>query len=63
MILIQTKPWPRTVSQHNSAALVECQMATGRKHQIRLHLGLGLGSPVLGDHKFCQVTLVTSSAR
>lgn len=23
-----------------------------RKHQIRLHLGLGLGTPILGDHKY-----------
>jgi len=42
----------RVVAQHSSAALVECVMRTGRKHQIRLHLGLGLGTPVLGDHKF-----------
>jgi 23S rRNA-/tRNA-specific pseudouridylate synthase len=42
----------RTVSSHGSAALLQCDMRTGRKHQIRLHLGLGLGTPVLGDHKF-----------
>jgi len=42
----------RVVCSHNSAALVQCNMRTGRKHQIRLHLGLGLGTPVLGDHKF-----------
>ena len=39
-------------ARHGSAALVECGLRTGRKHQIRLHLGLGLGTPVLGDHKF-----------
>ena len=27
-------------------------MVTGRKHQIRLHLGLGLGTPILGDSKY-----------
>ena len=31
-------------------------MHTGRKHQIRLHLGLGLGTPILGDHKFSYPT-------
>ena len=60
----------KVLSSFNSAALVQCNMSTGRwtirqlpehqlimaisfrKHQIRLHLGLGLGTPVLGDHKY-----------
>lgn len=25
---------------------------TGLKHQVRLHLGMGLGCPILGDHKY-----------
>merc|ERR1719397_335483 len=42
----------KVLSNFNSAALVQCNMSTGRKHQIRLHLGLGLGTPILGDHKY-----------
>ena len=42
----------KVLSSFNSAALVQCNMSTGRKHQIRLHLGLGLGTPILGDHKY-----------
>jgi len=40
------------VSSFQNASLVETKMLTGKKHQIRLHLGLGLGCPILGDHKF-----------
>merc|ERR1719341_28753 len=42
----------RVVSSHNNASLVHTKMMSGKKHQIRLHLGLGLGCPILGDHKF-----------
>lgn len=42
----------RVVSSHNNASLVQTKMLSGKKHQIRLHLGLGLGCPILGDHKF-----------
>jgi len=42
----------RIVSSHNNASLVQTKMLSGKKHQIRLHLGLGLGCPILGDHKF-----------
>jgi len=40
------------VSSHDNACLVETKILSGKKHQIRLHLGLGLGCPILGDHKF-----------
>jgi len=40
------------VSSNNNASLVETKILSGKKHQIRLHLGLGLGCPILGDHKF-----------
>jgi 23S rRNA-/tRNA-specific pseudouridylate synthase len=38
-------------SKHN-AALVEVKPITGVKHQIRVHLGFGMRTPVLGDPKY-----------
>jgi len=40
------------VACHDNASLLETKILSGKKHQIRLHLGLGLGCPILGDHKF-----------
>ncbi|KAG8194620.1 hypothetical protein JTE90_003097 [Oedothorax gibbosus] len=40
------------ISQSGSAALVEVKPETGIKHQIRVHFGLGLGCPILGDQKY-----------
>ncbi|CAL8099518.1 unnamed protein product [Orchesella dallaii] len=34
------------------AAFLEVEPETGVKHQIRVHLGMGLGCPVIGDHKY-----------
>ncbi|XP_071791068.1 pseudouridylate synthase RPUSD4, mitochondrial-like [Asterias amurensis] len=42
----------RVVSENGSAALVEVNPETGVKHQIRVHMALGMGCPVLGDHKY-----------
>jgi len=42
----------KVTARHNNASLVHTKMMSGKKHQIRLHLGLGLGCPILGDHKF-----------
>ena len=44
------------LSSLDNASFVSTSMHTGRKHQIRLHLGLGLGTPILGDHKFSYPT-------
>lgn len=38
----------RLVSARNGRSLVEVELGTGRKHQIRVHLA-GLGCPVIGD--------------
>jgi 23S rRNA-/tRNA-specific pseudouridylate synthase len=34
------------------AAFLKVVPESGVKHQIRLHLGLGIGCPILGDHKY-----------
>lgn len=36
------------LASHNGFALVECELLTGRKHQIRAHLSQ-LGHPIVGD--------------
>ena len=42
----------QVLATSGNASFVETEMVTGRKHQIRLHLGLGLGTPILGDSKY-----------
>lgn len=44
----------RTLSRTESAALLEVQLETGRKHQIRVQLAKA-GWPVLGDRKYGSV--------
>ena len=41
----------RTLTSHGRLSLVECELLTGRTHQIRAHLAY-LGKPVLGDIKY-----------
>ncbi|XP_072423760.1 pseudouridylate synthase RPUSD4, mitochondrial [Chiloscyllium punctatum] len=42
----------RVLRSSGSAALLELQPMTGVKHQLRVHLALGLSCPILGDHKY-----------
>ena len=39
------------VASSNGYSLVECELETGRKNQIRVHMA-DLGHPVVGDHKY-----------
>lgn len=38
----------RVLSRHETFSLIECDLLTGRNHQIRVHMA-ALGHPVLGD--------------
>lgn len=44
------------INNTNHVALVEVKPKTGVKHQIRCHLGFGLGKPILGDHKYSSLS-------
>ena len=39
-----------------NSSLVEVRPSTGFKHQIRVHMGLGLSTPILGDHKYSRIS-------
>lgn len=41
----------RTLAAHGGMALVECQLDTGRKNQIRVHMKQ-LGTPICGDRRY-----------
>ena len=43
------------IKTKGNSALVEAMPKSGFKHQIRAHLGLGLNTPILGDHKYSRV--------
>lgn len=45
----------RVLKQSKSCALLEIDLLTGRKHQIRVHLA-GIGHPIVGDKKYGQAT-------
>eukprot|EP00088_Acartia_fossae_P042949 TRINITY_DN4519_c0_g1_i4.p1 TRINITY_DN4519_c0_g1~~TRINITY_DN4519_c0_g1_i4.p1 ORF type:complete len:698 (+),score=131.65 TRINITY_DN4519_c0_g1_i4:40-2133(+) len=45
----------RVLASNNGASLVEVLMMSGVKHQIRVHLGLALGTPILGDNKYSYI--------
>ncbi|KAJ1962823.1 hypothetical protein GGI12_002421 [Dipsacomyces acuminosporus] len=40
------------VFENKKLSLVEVDILTGRKHQIRVHCARVLGCPILGDHKY-----------
>ncbi|KAI1294147.1 Mitochondrial RNA pseudouridine synthase Rpusd4 [Halotydeus destructor] len=42
----------KTLASVTNAAILKVVPETGVKHQIRVHLGLGLRCPILGDHKY-----------
>ncbi len=44
----------KTITQRPFASLIECRLATGRTHQIRVHMA-HIGHPVLGDGTYRQV--------
>ncbi|KAF8561362.1 hypothetical protein P879_06831, partial [Paragonimus westermani] len=46
------------LDRRNDAALVLCSSLFGVKHQIRVHLSMGLHTPVLGDHKYSHATFL-----
>ncbi|KRX62305.1 RNA pseudouridylate synthase domain-containing protein 4 [Trichinella sp. T9] len=41
-----------TLSVGEKCALIKCSTYTGMKHQIRCHMGLCFGHPIVGDHKY-----------
>ena len=41
----------KTLQSRNGLSLVECELVTGRTHQIRAHLA-HIGCPILGDSKY-----------
>ena len=41
----------RTLTSHGRLSLVECELLTGRTHQIRAHFAWA-GHPLLGDPKY-----------
>ncbi|OON21984.1 RNA pseudouridine synthase [Opisthorchis viverrini] len=43
------------LDRKNAAALLICSATQGLKHQIRVHLSMGLHTPILGDHKYSHV--------
>lgn len=45
----------KVLGSNRNASLVEILMISGVKHQIRVHLGLGLGTPILGDNKYSHI--------
>ena len=45
----------KELSRRGNVSLIECQLETGRTHQIRVHM-THIGSPLVGDSTYCNVT-------
>lgn len=41
----------RTIRRNNTYSMIECELETGRKNQIRVHCA-GMGCPIAGDRKY-----------
>lgn len=41
----------KVLEEYNNYSIIECQILTGRTHQIRVHLS-DLGHPIVGDHLY-----------
>jgi 23S rRNA pseudouridine1911/1915/1917 synthase len=52
----------QTFIEPSPVALVECQLETGRTHQIRVHMS-AIGHPVVGDERYRGVRQTISSPR
>lgn len=52
----------RTLSSTQGAALLSCELHTGRTHQIRVHLR-AIGHPILGDEKYETTLSAIASAK
>jgi len=53
----------RVLAQFDNASLALVKPHTGVKHQIRVHLGFGLNTPILGDHKYSHIREVGKPQR
>lgn len=52
----------RTLSSAHGVALLQCELHTGRTHQIRVHLR-AIGHPILGDEKYGTTASANASAK
>lgn len=44
----------RVLENFDKYSFIECQLETGRTHQIRVHMA-SIGHPILGDDVYCHV--------
>jgi 23S rRNA pseudouridine1911/1915/1917 synthase len=58
----EAKTTYRTLASGPDASLLQCDLHTGRTHQLRVHLA-GIGSPILGDPTYATTASDALSAR